>query len=100
MRLNEILKCRERQYSDELRNLLIKWAVEWVSELVSSVAHANVLMKIQEITFWRPNLTQIFLSFGVASAMQQLTIKMTLRHNFISILDCVDVSLSSGFVQK
>jgi hypothetical protein len=60
--------------------------------IVSSVAHANVLMRkiFKKLLFGAP--THIHISFVLASAMQ-LTIKMTLRHNFISILAIVDVSL-------
>ena len=48
--------------------------------IVSSVAYANVLMKI---TFGAPvNSFSLSLAAMVSRAMQQLTIKMTLRHNF------------------
>lgn len=88
------------QCSDELRNLFIKWAVEWVSadcqfSSTCKCSHENKKNKIFKKLLLAPQSTLTLfsliykyicaLALWWQSAMQQLTIKMTLRHNFISI---------------
>lgn len=83
-------------------NVLMNWEIYLLSGLLSGMnewackfsstckcSHEN-----SRNYFWRPNLTLSL--YHVVSAMQQLTIKMTLRHNFISI-PIVDVSLIRNY---